>query len=243
MARFLCLLIATLFVAAGKPQNPFSSAQESNVLPQQLNSADGAGSSLISNSDGQVPDSQLQDISETAMSFQDPSIAQSAITGTNIMSSSDLIASTPNSCPNPNSKLHKRQNPLQWVWDRIQDNFKSPPSALPSGPSFCRNSPGAFTQEGGSSAAKLSPEATTQDGQSIAAPKPRRVIKNRKKKAPQEANKNPPEPMASGPGGPVCPDDYPQKVCCRDNGPHELFPEWGAFLIDCWDCKSSLLRD
>lgn len=244
MARFLCLLIATLFVAAGKSQNLVSSAQETDVLAQQLSGTAGAGSTPISNSDGQVPDSQLQDISDSAISFQDPAIEQSAATGNSLTSSADLLASSSNSCPNPNSKLRKRQNPIQWVWDRIQDNFKPPPSASPSAPSFCPNSPDAFTQEGRSSAPNLGTEAATRDGQYIVAPKSgRRVIKNRKKKAPQDTKQNAPEPMVSGPGGPVCPYDYPQKVCCRDNGPHDLFPELGAFLDQCWDCEFPLLRN
>lgn len=240
MARFLCLLVATMFFTLGKPQNSFSSAQEPDVL-QQLSGA-GPGSIPISYSDGQVPDSKLEDVGDSAISFQDPSMPESVITGDNLMSSSDLIASAPNSCPNPASKLRKRQNPIQWVWDRVQGTMESPPPpALPSSPSFCPNSPNAFTQEGGSSVPKLGPEAATQDGQPIAAPRPRRkVIKNRPKKAPQETKQNMPEPMAEGPGGPSCPDDYPQKVCCRDKST-QLYPEWGAFLDDCWDCEPSFI--
>lgn len=237
MARFLCLLVATMFFTVGKPQNSVSSAQEPDVL-QQLSSAAGPGSIPLSNSDGQVPDSKLQDVGDSAISFQDPSMPESVTTGDSLMSNSDLIASAPNSCPNPASRLRKRQNPIQWVWDRIQGTMKSPPPpALPSSPSFCPNSPNAFNQEGGSSAPNLGPEAATQDGQPIVAPSPRRkIIKNRPKKDPQETKQDAPEPMAVGPGGPSCPYDYPQKVCCRDKST-QLYPEWGAFLDDCWDCE------
>lgn len=239
MAHFLCLLIATLFVAVGKPQNSFSSVQEPDVLAQQLSGTSGAGFLPISSSDEQVSDSKLQDIRDSAISFQNPSIAQSAITGNSPMSTSDLIASTANSCPNAASKFRKRQNPVQWLWDRIHGTFISPPSALPSAPSFCPYSPNTFTKDGGSSAPKFVPEAATQDGQPIVAPKPRRRVIKKKPptKAPQETKQNAPEPMAGGPGGPSCPYDYPEKVCCRDQSIPQLYPEWGAFLDQCWDCE------
>lgn len=237
MARFLWLLLASMFFTVGKPQNSVSSAQEPDVL-QQLSGAAGPGSIPISNSNGEMPDSNLQDVGDSAISFQDPSIPESVITEGSLMSNSDLIASTPNSCPNPASKLRKRQNPLQWVWDRIQDTMKSSPQpALPSSPSFCPNSPNAFNQEGGSSPPKLGPEAATQDGQPVVAPRPRRkVIKKRPKKAPQETKQDTTEPKAVGPGGPSCPYEYPQKVCCRDKST-QSYPQWGAFLDDCWDCE------
>lgn len=238
MARFLFFLIATLFVAVGKPQDSFPSTPESDLLAQQLSGTAGAGSLPISNSDGQVPDSKLQDVGDDAISVQDPSIADSGITGNSLTSSADLIASTPNSCPNPASKLRKRQNPLQWVWDRVQGTFDSPPSALPSAPSFCPNSPSAFTREGGSSVPELGPESASQDGRTTVTPKPRRrVIKGQRKKAPQDTKQNAPVPMVSQSGGPECPYDYPQKVCCRDQDTHRPFIQWGDFLDQCWDCE------
>lgn len=241
MARFLFLLLAFVFFAAGKPQNSFSSAPEPGVLAQQPSGIVGAGSTPLSNSDGKLPDSDLQDVDDNAISFQEPSTAESAITENSLNPSSALIASTPNSCRNPASKLRKRQNPLQVLWQGIQDLpflniFKSPTSE----PSFCPNSPNALTQEGGSSVPKSGPEAGTQRGQPNAAPKAGpRVIKNQPIKGHQRAKQKEPEPMTSGPGGPSCPDGYPQKVCCRGELTDQLLVGYGAYFDQCWDCELS----
>lgn len=239
MARFLFLLIACLFFAVGKPQNSFPSAPEPGVLAQQLSGTAGAGSIPLPNSDGKVPDSQLQDVDGNAISFQDPSSAESAITENSLNPSSALIASAPNSCSNPASKLRKRQNPLEFFWNGIRDLpflnlLKSPPSDH----SFCPNSPDALTRGGGSSAPKPGPEAATQDGQPIDAPKPRPgVVNNQPKKGQQQTTQKGPEPMVSGPEGPSCPYDYPQKVCCRGELKDQLVAGFGVYFDQCWDCE------
>lgn len=222
MAGFLFLLIASLFWAIGKPQHSFLSAPEPGVLAQQLIGTAGAGSTPLSNSDGKVPDSELQDFGGNAISFQEPSTAESTITENSLNPSSALIASTPNSCSNSASKLRKRQNPLEFIWNGIQDlpflNFlKSPPSDH----SFCLNSPDALTRGRGSPAPKSRPEA----------------VNSQSKKAQQQRTQKEPEPMVSGPEGPSCPYDYPQKVCCRGELTHELSVGFGAYLDQCWDCE------
>lgn len=239
MARFLFLLIASLFFAAGKPQNSFPSAPEPGVLAQQLSGTAGAGSISLSNSDGKVLDSKLQDVDGNVITFQYPSTAESEITENSLIPSSALIASTPNSCSNPASKLRKRQNPLEFIWNGIQDLpflnfFKSPPSDH----SFCPNSPDALTRGGGSSAPKPAPEAATQDGQRIVAPKSMPgVVNNQPKKSQEERTQKEPEPMVSGPEGPSCPYNYPQKVCCRGELADQLLDGFGAYFDQCWDCE------
>lgn len=239
MARFFFLLIASLFVAVGKSQNSLSSAPEPGVLAQQLSGIAGADSIPISNSDGKVLDSDLQDVNDNAISLQDPSTAEPAITENSLDPSSALIASTPNSCRNPASKLRKRQNPLQFLWQGIQNSlplniFKSPPSD----PSFCPNSPNALTREGGSSDSEPGRDAAPQDGQPINTPQARPgVTNNQPKKAPQGTTQKEPEAMASGPGGPDCPDDYPHKVCCRDDLGNRILLGLGVVLESCWDCE------
>lgn len=240
MARFLFLLIAPLVFAVGRPQNSFPSAPEPGVLAEQLSGTAGAGSILLSNSDGKVPDSKLQDVDGNAISLQDPTTAESAITENSLNPSSALIASTPNSCANPASKLRKRQNPLEFLWNGIQDiPFLNFLKSTPPDHSFCPNTPDALTRGGGSSAPKPGPEAATQDGQPIVAPKPRPgVFKSQpKKKGQQETMQKEPEPMVSGPEGPSCPYDYPQKVCCRGELADQLLAGYGAFFDQCWDCE------
>ncbi len=235
MACFLFLLIAHLVFAVGIPQNSFPSAPEPGVLAEQLSGTAGAGSILLSNSDGKVPDSKVQDVDGNAISFQDPTTAESAITENSLNPSSALIASTPNSCANPASKLRKRQNPLEFIWNGIQDYFFKPTSPDHS---FCPNTPDALTRGEGSSVPKPGPEAATQDGQPIVAPKPRPgVVKSQPKKGHQETMQKEPEPMVSGPEGPSCPYDYPQKVCCRGELGDQLLAGYGAFFDQCWDCE------
>lgn len=221
MASFLFLLIASLFVAVGKPQNSFPSAPEPGVLAQQLSGTAGASSVLPSNSDGNVPEFKLQDVDDNAISFQYPSTVESAITENSLNPSSALIASTPNSCSNPASKLHKRQSSLQLIWNGLQNlpflNFLKP---TPSDPEFCPNTPNALTREGEISVPKLRPETATQD-----------------KKNRQETTRKDPEPTVSGPEGPSCPSDYPQKVCCRGNLAEQRLIGFGALLDQCWDCE------
>lgn len=222
MARFLFLLIACLFFAVGKPQNSFLSAPEPDVLAQQLTGTAGAGSIPLSNSDAKVPGSKIQDFDGNAISFQEPSTAESAITDNSLDPSSALIASTPNSCSNPASKLRKRQNPFELIWNRIQGlPFLNFPKSSSSDHSFCSTSPNALTQGGG-----------------FSAPKPRPgVINSQQKKVQQQRTQKEPEPMVSGPEGPSCPYDYPQKVCCRGDLTYQLSVGFGDFLDQCWDCE------
>ena len=229
MAHFLFLLIASLSVAVGQPHNSFLSAPEPGVLARQLSGTVGAGSIPLSNSDGKVPDSNLQDFSDNAITFPDPKAAESAIPENSLYPSSDLIASTPNSCPNPASKLRKRQNLLHFLWDGIQNSpflnmFKSPPPD----PSFCPNSPNALTQQGGSTDPEPRVHVATQEPI---------VTQKHPKKGHQTTEQKEPEPMVSGPTGPSCPDGYPHKVCCRGDLTTQLFYGFGALLSDCWDCE------
>ena len=231
MARFLFLLIASLSVAVGKPHNSFLSAREPGVLAQQLSGTAGAGSIPLSNSDGKVPDSNLQDFSDNAITFPDPNAVESAIPENSLNPSSDLVASTPNSCPNPASKLRKRQDLLHFLLDGLQNPpflnmFKSPPPD----PSFCSNSPNALTQQGGSTDPERGTEVPSQDGQPI-------VTQKQPKKSHQTTEQKEPEPMVSGPGEPFCPYMHPHKVCCRGNLTAQLFYGFGALLEDCWDCE------
>ena len=204
MARFLFLLIVSLFFAVGKPQNSFPSAPEPGVLAQQLSGTAGAGSISLSNSDGKVPDFQLQNVDGNAISFQDPTTAESAITENSLNPSSALISSTPNGCSNPASKLRKRQNPIGLIWNGIQDlPFLNFLKSTPSDDSFCANIPHALNSGEGSSAPKSGPEVATQGGQPIDGPNPRpAVVKSQPKKGQQGTTQKEPEPMVSGPTGP-----------------------------------------
>lgn len=233
MARFFFFLIASLVFAVGKPEELFSSGPEPGVLAQQLSGPSGVGFLPLSIPDRKVPDSGLQDFDGNAISLQDPSNPESAITENSLNPSSALIASTPKSCSSPASKLRKRQNPVQFIWNGIQDlpfmNFlKTPPS---EDHSFCPNSPDVLTGGVGSSALKPGTKPRV-----VHKPKPG-VVDSKPKNGPQERPQDEPEPMASGPQGPSCPYDYPQKVCCRGDLTSEILAGFGSFFDQCWDCE------
>ena len=227
MARFFFFLIASLVFAVGKPEELFPSGPEPGVLAQQLSGTSGAGSLPLSIPDGKVPDSGLQAFDGNAISLQDPSNPESAITENSLNPSSALIASTPKGCSSPASKLRKRQNPVQFIWNGIQElpfmNFLKPPPSEDH--SFCPNSPDVLTGGEGSSAPRV-------------VPKPKLgVVDSQPKKVPQERPQDEPEPMTSGPQGPSCPYDHPQKVCCRGDLTAQLLAGFGSFLDQCWDCE------
>lgn len=232
MARFSFLVIAFLAFAVGKPEDFFPSGPEPGVLSQQLDSTSGAGSLPLFIPDGELPGSGLQDFDGNAISLQDPSTAESAIAENSLNPSSALIASTPKSCSSPASKLRKRQNPLQLIWGGIQDlpfmNFLKP---TPEDHSFCPISPDVLTGGPGSSAPK--PGRKPQNAPN---PKPG-AVGSQPKKGAQERPQDEPEPMASGPRGPSCPEDYPQKVCCRGDLTTQLLVGFAAVFDECWDCE------
>lgn len=97
--------------------------------------------------------------------------------------------------------------------------------------SFCPISPDILTGGVGSSA----PKPGTKPGD---APKPRAgAVDSQSKKGRQERPQDEPEPTTSGPEGPSCPYDYPQKVCCRGDLTAQLLVGFAAEFDQCWDCE------